>query len=73
MSATEGVEALRSAENSLREGDVWRWAPPEDDHEAVVKWTSLSSDCRDFIERCLALPASERPAAQDLLAHPFLK
>jgi mitogen-activated protein kinase kinase kinase 17/18 len=36
----------------------------------VPEW--LSADARDFLRRCLARRASDRPAAAELLEHPFI-
>ncbi|KAL0244406.1 hypothetical protein GEMRC1_008490 [Eukaryota sp. GEM-RC1] len=38
----------------------------------LPKDLSISSSCKDFINRCLAIESTKRPSAAELLDHPFL-
>uniref|UniRef100_A0A7S3D392 Protein kinase domain-containing protein n=1 Tax=Palpitomonas bilix TaxID=652834 RepID=A0A7S3D392_9EUKA len=71
-SGEEAVSSLAAAEEGLRLGNLWQWEPPAEEDGAQKKWSALSAHCKDFVQRCLALPPSQRPGVDDLIVHPFI-
>eukprot|EP00898_Chlorokybus_atmophyticus_P006214 jgi/Chlat1/6594/Chrsp46S06092 len=70
-SAREDVRALGLAVLELLTGKSTRGAPPALAPSAPPK--SVSPSLRDFLEKCLRKDARARPAASELLAHPWVQ